>query len=130
MNEINLFVLGVGTNMEPYYNIDRSQEELNRIGKVLKCSTFIETEPLGFLNQENFVNGAYLFETNLTQEELNNALKSIEKVLGRVKTANKNGPRTIDLDIVVADGKVIDKDFYNRDFLKNSVLEVFADVLY
>jgi len=82
------------------------------------------------LNQENFVNGAYLFETALTQEELNNALKSIEKTLGRVKTANKNGPRTIDLDIVVAEGKVIDKDFYSRDFLKNSVLEVFEDVLY
>jgi 7,8-dihydro-6-hydroxymethylpterin-pyrophosphokinase len=45
-----------------------------------------------------------------------------------VKTENKNGPRCIDLDIVVWNRKVIDRDFYDRDFLQTVVLELMPDL--
>ena len=54
----------------------------------------------------------------------------MEKDLGRVASAERFGPRTIDLDIVVWNGKVVDKDFYSRDYLKESVLELLPDLQY
>ena len=44
--------------------------------------------------------------------------------MGRVKSANKFGPRVIDLDIVVWNGEVTDEDYYSREFLRDAVEEV------
>ncbi len=130
MIDLYQYVIGIGSNIDPYTNIKKSQVELQGIGNILKCATLVETAPLGFLDQAFFVNGACLFETKLNETALNKALKDIEKRLGRIKTANKNGPRTIDLDIVVVGKKVIDEDFYKRDFLKTAVLEVLPNVVF
>ncbi len=51
-------------------------------------------------------------------------LREIESGLGRVRTGNKNGPRTIDLDILVWNGEVVDDDVYEREFLKTSIREL------
>lgn len=51
-------------------------------------------------------------------------LKKIETQLGRVRTNNKNGPRTIDLDIVKIDGNIVDDGYYKYGFVKKSVDEL------
>ena len=61
---------------------------------------------------------------------LKKKLTEIEKRMGRKKSNIKYGPRTIDLDIVVFNNKVLDKDFYQRDFLKNSCLELLPNLDY
>ena len=47
--------------------------------------------------------------------------------MGRIKTSNKQGPRIIDLDIVIWNNKIMDDDVYQRGFLKNSILELIPD---
>ena len=47
--------------------------------------------------------------------------------MGRVKTSNKEGPRIIDLDIIIWNNKIIDDDVYKRTFLQNSVIELLPD---
>ena len=70
-----------------------------------------------------------LVENNeLNLKDLKDYLKNMEKILGRVRTENKNGPRTIDLDIVVFNNKIIDNDFYKYDFVRNSVLELTPNI--
>jgi dihydroneopterin aldolase/2-amino-4-hydroxy-6-hydroxymethyldihydropteridine diphosphokinase len=70
--------------------------------KVVKVSNFYDTKPVGFLDQEDFLNGALELKTLLTPEELMDKLLEIEKELKRERMF-KWGPRTIDLDIIFYD---------------------------
>lgn len=117
-------IIGVGSNIESEMNILRAEEFLRERFKFFRKSSFIKTAPLGYTDQDDFLNGAFEIETELPVEELNIALKEIENQLGRVRTDNKNGPRTIDLDIAVYNGEIVDPDYYKRDFLKKSVEEL------
>ncbi len=65
--------------------------------------------------------------TELGIESLKQELKSIEDLMGRDRSKPKFGPRTIDLDILIWNGKVIDKDYYDRDFLRKGVEEILPD---
>lgn len=126
----NKVAIGVGSNINPHENIEKAFRELeSKFGKVKK-STMIETKPVGYLDQPNFVNGAFLLTTTLSMQDLKEDLKEIEAKLGRIRTENKYGPRTIDLDIVVFNGEIVDQDFYTRDFVRNPVLELWPDLKY
>lgn len=70
--------------------------------KITKISPWIETEPLGYKNQNKFINGAIKIETPLPPQKLLKTLLDIEKELGRTRSL-KWGPRIIDLDILLYD---------------------------
>lgn len=112
--------------------IKKAIEKLNENGmKIIKISKLYETEPYGFLEQENFINGVVKVKTEDSPQELLNKLMKIEIDLQRVRDV-RWGPRTIDLDILCYDNIVIDTDnlkiphidMQNRRF----VLEPFCDV--
>ena len=92
-------------------------------------SSFSVTSPVGFTEQADFLNGVVLVSTELDYCSLVQYNKDIESKLGRVKTDNKNGPRKIDLDIIVFNGKVVDDDYYSRDFLRKSVMELMPEIM-
>jgi len=97
---------------------------LNLLGsevEILKVSEMVKTKPIGIDDQPDFTNGAVKISTALNRQNLNLLLKSIEDKLGRDRTVAKFGPRTIDLDIVVWNGEIVDPDYFTRDFLKDSV---------
>lgn len=120
-------VISIGSNINPDENIKKSLKELeNRFGS-LKKSQFIYTRPLLYEDQPDFLNGAVLVEAELTLNELKTELKKLETRLGRVKTSNKNGPRTIDLDILLFDEKIVDEDYYKREFLQHFINELIPD---
>ena len=117
-------VISLGSNIDPETHVEKALKGLEAVGRILKKSSFIYTEPLLYENQAEFLNGAVLLKTKLEEDELRRQLKTLETQLGRIRTPNKNGPRTIDLDIIVFDGKVVDDDYYERDFLQKMVGEV------
>ena len=121
---MNRVFVGIGSNIDPYNHIAKAIDRMARDHRLIRSSSLIKTAPLGFPEQPDFVNGAALVETDCNVEGFTRYLKSIEKRLGRVKTGNKNGPRTIDLDIVIWNGSVVDDDYYTRDFLRNSIAEI------
>lgn len=121
---MNTYIIGVGSNINPKLNIEKARNILKNEQGFIKESAFIKTKPVGFLNQSDFLNGAFLIRSNLPCDMMRSYLKSIEKRIGRIKTSNKNGPRTIDLDIIVHNGTIIDDDYHSREFLKNSVQEL------
>lgn len=73
---------------------------------ILRVSTLIETKPVGGPPQGNFLNGVVEIETTLTPRDLLKRLQEIEESLGRVR-AERWGPRTIDLDILLYGDQVI-----------------------
>ena len=123
---MNRVVVGIGSNIDPYANIERALGELARSHRVVRRSALRVTAPVGFAEQPDFVNGAVLVETFRDPAAFKADLREIENRLGRVRTANKSGPRTIDLDIVAWNGAVVDDDYYSRDFLRSAVKELVA----
>lgn len=70
-------------------------------------STIIETEAVGGPIQGKFLNAAVKAHTDLSPHALLNAIQDIEKTLGRTRTI-RNGPRTIDIDILLYDDLRLD----------------------
>ena len=68
--------------------------------RVVRASSLYRTAPVGLSNQPDFINAVAALETALAPEALLDALFAIEAGFGRVRAA-KNGPRTIDLDLLL-----------------------------
>lgn len=125
---MNQAIVSVGSNISPERHVDQARSFFIQKGWFKKASSFVKTKPLGYLNQDDFLNGAFWLETPLSRIDLDKQLKKLEKQMGRVPTDNKNGPRCIDLDIVVWNGDIVDNDVYQRSFLRNSILEFPQDL--
>ncbi len=67
----------------------------------LKASSLYETKPVSDIPQPNYINAAASIETTLTAYELLDQLLGIEKRFGRTRTAERNAPRSLDLDILL-----------------------------
>jgi 2-amino-4-hydroxy-6-hydroxymethyldihydropteridine diphosphokinase len=70
--------------------------------EVRKVSRFRDTEPVGYLDQPRFLNGAVELETTLSPQALLAALLELERTFGRDRAASPlQGPRTLDLDLLL-----------------------------
>jgi 2-amino-4-hydroxy-6-hydroxymethyldihydropteridine diphosphokinase len=100
-----LAYLGLGSNLgDRRRNLEQAVERLTdtpRI-RVLRVSSFRETEPFGVQDQPLFLNGVAEIETDLQPPALLAAVKQIERDMGRVATY-RWGPRLIDIDILLYD---------------------------
>ena len=121
-------VIGLGSNIDPEANLEQAVQELKSRFKVSKRSQWTRTKPIGIQDQPDFYNGALLMETELEQQSLKKELKRIEDILGRDRSLPKFGPRTIDLDILIWNKKVVDEDYYERDFLRKGVEEIIPEL--
>lgn len=109
---MHIAYIGLGSNMgDKVGNINKAIAALGKISgnKVLAVSSFYETEPVGDIDQDWFINAAVKIDTGLTPRELLEILLKIEKELGRVRDA-RWGPRTIDLDILLYDDLALNEE--------------------
>ena len=97
-------------------NLGRSRETIERAVALLGghdsidvtgISSLRETEPVGFLDQPRFQNGAVRLETELSARALLDVLLEVERELGRVRHGPRFGPRTIDLDLLLYGESVV-----------------------
>ena len=73
---------------------------LSGCGRIISVSPLYQTAPVGFADQDDFLNACLLLETDWAPEELLARAHAIEKALARVRTV-RNGPRTIDVDLLL-----------------------------
>ncbi|HPR63608.1 MAG TPA: 2-amino-4-hydroxy-6-hydroxymethyldihydropteridine diphosphokinase [Thermoanaerobaculia bacterium] len=124
---MNRVIVGIGSNILPEHHVPAARQRIESKHHVLAVSSFLRTEPIGFSDQDDFVNGVILLETEMDCDELGQWLKGVEKELGRVRGRNRYGPRTIDLDILVFNGRIVDPDVQTRAFLMACIREVEPD---
>lgn len=117
-------IIGIGSNIDPEQNIAAALFFLRQEHELISVSTLVKTSPIGIPDQPDFLNGAARVSTVMEMTEFKSYLKGVEDQLKRDRSAPKYGPRTIDLDIVIWDGEIVDPDYYNRDFLKSAVDEI------
>lgn len=99
-------------------------------------SGLYETEPIGVTDQDAYLNGAVLIDTELSPHELLAAMKRIERETGRTP-GPRWGPREIDIDIILHGDLVIDEEsiqvphpaFRDRRFVLAPLQEIAADTI-
>jgi 2-amino-4-hydroxy-6-hydroxymethyldihydropteridine diphosphokinase len=106
---LKVVYLGLGSNIGDREAMLRSAlEKLQSPDlRLLRVSGVYETEPIGFRDQPWFLNLAAEFETSLLPKQLLHRAQQVEQELGR-KRAILNGPRTVDIDVLLYGDSVID----------------------
>ncbi|MDD5568666.1 MAG: 2-amino-4-hydroxy-6-hydroxymethyldihydropteridine diphosphokinase, partial [Candidatus Omnitrophica bacterium] len=128
--------LSLGSNLgNRRKNIEQAIRKINLLKdtKVLKQSSIIETDPVGGpRNQPKFLNASLKIGTLLSPLKLLKKIKIIEKEMGRVKSI-RNGPRVIDLDILLYGDKIISENNlivpHPRMFVRDFVIKPLAEVI-
>lgn len=130
-------VVSLGSNVEPRADyLKRALAVLSEFPETtfVKASGVIETEPVGVPPEFaalKFLNQVAIFETNLDPFDFSARMHAVEDSLGRVRTV-RNGPRTIDIDLIDFDGQVIDTSEltlpHPRAHLRDFVLRPLAEL--
>lgn len=100
---MNKVYLGLGSNIEPRYeHLNEAMALIESSNGVcnFKKSPLYETTPVGYLDQDDFVNAVVSFDTDLGPFEVLEICKSVESTLKRVRKI-RWGPRTIDVDVLL-----------------------------
>ena len=109
-----IYYLALGSNMgNRLSNIRKAIGFLKTVGTVLNISSIYETEPVGMKmvqGTENFYNLAISFDSVLSPSSLLKTIKNFEKRMGRDILNSHNKPRTIDIDILLAEGQIINTE--------------------
>lgn len=103
--------IGLGSNLgEREAMIRLALDDLARLPSttLVRASSLYDTEPVGEVDQPNFLNAVAELDTELSARQLLWNLSLIEKRLGRLRT-QRWGPRTIDLDLLLYGAQVIDE---------------------
>ena len=97
-----MIFIGLGSNLgDRTAFLAEARARMNQAGiRVVRESSVIETDPVGYADQGRYLNQVVEVDTQLTPRELLNTLLAIETAMGRVRTI-KNGPRNIDLDVLI-----------------------------
>jgi 2-amino-4-hydroxy-6-hydroxymethyldihydropteridine diphosphokinase len=125
---MNSAILGIGSNIDALANIEKAEAIIRKDQTITKKSAFVTTKAVDMPGEPDFLNGAFSIETLLTFEELKGYLKNIEDMLGRSPAHKINESRTIDLDIIVFNGRIVNGDFELYAFVREAVLELAPEL--
>ncbi len=132
--------LGIGSNVgDKEQNIAKAISLVSRMERTVieKSSSLYKTEPVGYSDQDWFVNAVIRIKTPMNPNELLTALLAIEQELGRQR-GRKWGPRIIDLDILFYDGLILEEDgltlphphLHDRAFVLKPICEIAPDFMH
>ena len=133
--------IATGSNLaSPLEQVNAALKALGDIqeSRILAVSSFSRTTPLGPQDQPDYLNAAVALKTTLAPEELLNHTQRIELQQGRVRKAERWGPRTLDLDIMLFGNEVINTerltvphyDMKNRGFMLWPLFEIAPELVF
>lgn len=105
-----LSIIALGSNLgNSVENVQNAIADIAQIPQItlLRTSAFYYTEPWGYTDQPYFINAAISVETTLSSYELLEQLQALEQKYKRIRSI-KNGPRTLDLDIITYGDEIND----------------------
>jgi 2-amino-4-hydroxy-6-hydroxymethyldihydropteridine diphosphokinase len=101
------YLLGLGSNLgERAEILAQAINGLSRLPgvRILAISTAVDSDPVGYADQPNFLNLCLALSCDSNPDELLALTLEIERQLGRERTSNRNGPRTLDIDLLFYEG--------------------------
>ncbi|MEO3989977.1 2-amino-4-hydroxy-6-hydroxymethyldihydropteridine diphosphokinase [Pseudocitrobacter cyperus] len=136
---MTLAYIAIGSNLaSPLEQVTAAIQALGEIpqSRVVALSSFYRTPPLGPQDQPDYLNAAVALDTSLSPEALLDHTQRIELQQGRVRKAERWGPRTLDLDIMLFGEATINTerltvphyDMKNRGFMLWPLFEIAPDL--
>lgn len=128
--------LALGSNVgNSKLTLDRAVEKLGQLLSDLEVAPYYRSHAVGYINQADFINTAVKGRTKLSNEELLDQIKELEKELGRVERF-RWGPREIDIDIIFYGKDVVRSDkltvphshYKERDFVLKPILDLTPEL--
>ena len=137
MGPIFQVFIALGSNLEdPVFQVRKAFDEIAILPEcnLLSCSSLYRSAPIGKCDQPDFINAVVQIETTLSPYNLLKALLQIEQNHGRVRRL-PNGPRTLDLDILMYDKLECNKHnlilphprMHQRAFVLKPLMEISKD---
>ena len=131
--------VGIGSNLEnPKLQVQQAIDVMDQHQKckVVARSSLYQTDPVGFEDQPEFINAVCQLSTTLEPLGLLRALLNVESNLGRVRTGQVNGPRKIDLDILLYGNQILNLHdlilphprMHERRFVLQPLIELSPDI--
>jgi len=118
----------LGSNIQPEINIPQAIAKLSQRMFVARISSVWQTEAVGSTGPD-FLNAALLGTTRQHLARLKTELlRPLEAEMGRVRTADKNAARTIDLDAVIFDQHPVDHDLWRYAHAAVPVAELLPEI--
>lgn len=106
---MNTVYLGLGANLnQPVAQLDAAVAALQTLDPELRVSRYYGSKPMGPQDQPDYVNAVAMLRTALSATALLAHTQQIELNLGRVRKAERWGPRTLDIDILLFNNEVIE----------------------
>ncbi|ECI5659226.1 2-amino-4-hydroxy-6-hydroxymethyldihydropteridine diphosphokinase [Salmonella enterica] len=133
--------IALGSNLaSPLEQVNTALKAIADIpdSRIVAVSSFYRTPPLGPQDQPDYLNAAVALDTALAPEELLNYTQRIERQQGRERKAERWGPRTLDIDIMLFGDKIINTerltvphyDMKNRGFMLWPLFEVAPELIF
>ncbi|MFB6434547.1 MAG: 2-amino-4-hydroxy-6-hydroxymethyldihydropteridine diphosphokinase [Candidatus Malihini olakiniferum] len=131
--------LALGSNLEhPLQQVNSALSVLDTLPltRVLCCSPFYRSRPLGLQDQPDYLNAVVALETVLVPEALLDHTQAIEQQHGREHKVHRWGPRTLDLDILLYGNETLNTarlivphyDMKNREFMLYPLADIAPDL--
>jgi 2-amino-4-hydroxy-6-hydroxymethyldihydropteridine diphosphokinase len=118
----------MGSNILPGENIRAAYGLLAKQVQIVAWSSVWETPAVGSTGP-NFLNLALELSTSLRPDELKHqTLRPLETQLGRVRTSDKNAPRTIDLDILIYDRIIMETNIWSLAHIACPLADLLPDL--
>ncbi|HEY9152370.1 MAG TPA: 2-amino-4-hydroxy-6-hydroxymethyldihydropteridine diphosphokinase [Anaerolineales bacterium] len=130
MSDLHHAYLSLGSNIKAEIHLPKAIQMLKEYGEVNAVSSIWQNHAVGS-NGPDFLNACVLFLSDLQPRDLKEQIiRPIEASLGRVRYADKNAPRTIDLDIVLFDKTPLNIEFWNYAFVIVPLAELIPDFVH
>uniref|UniRef100_E6PZ25 2-amino-4-hydroxy-6-hydroxymethyldihydropteridine diphosphokinase n=1 Tax=mine drainage metagenome TaxID=410659 RepID=E6PZ25_9ZZZZ len=141
---MGLATIALGGNLHtalgsPEETVRAAAQRVASLGAKVKMSSLYRTRPVGYAEQPWFVNAVMQMETRLSAFELMRQLLRVEAEFGRDRNAGvTNGPRTLDVDLLLYDGEMIDTAelklphprMHERAFVLVPLAEIAPEMVY
>jgi 2-amino-4-hydroxy-6-hydroxymethyldihydropteridine diphosphokinase len=130
MNDQHVFYLSLGSNIHPETNLPEAIEMLRKFGQIQACSNAWESHAAGS-GGPNYLNASVMFVSTKSRDKLKTGvIRPIEAALGRIRGSNQNAPRTIDIDIMMADGKPLNVNRWAYPFVVVPMSDLLPDFIH
>ena len=122
----NELIICLGSNINPENNIQKASLALQNLIEIIRKSKAMKTTCVGNKPMPDFINCLIQGKTPLNYQACKVMLKETERKLGRTTKMDNHSPRVIDLDLIIWNNKVMDKNVYEFDFIQVLLKEINA----
>jgi 2-amino-4-hydroxy-6-hydroxymethyldihydropteridine diphosphokinase len=127
-NDLHTVYLNLGSNIQSDIYLPKAVDLLRRSCEVRACSSAWESHAVGSQGPD-FLNACVLIATPLNSLELKNGIiEPVESALGRVRSRDKNAPRTIDIDTLMVDDEPLSLENWEYPFVVIPLAEIAPDL--